>query len=229
MEILDTASSPENGVHFSDAEIAVVKKALHAKLFRRAAESYEVRLPKFQQMVTELSEMFGIPEVKVVGVVERSTGYGVFNRETNTIETEKFLSLTTVLFTFAVALMTHKPELAPSMAEIFEGADMSGKLQPLAFALSAFKQAAPRMFDDAKARGMLIGTSTPYTDDGRIRPVVEGALPPEETGETDAPEGATQELPNPNPAPQSRQNRTSQRPDIDPENRVDRGNGAGED
>lgn len=237
MEILDTTSSPENGVHFSDAEIAVVKKALHTKLFRRSAESYEVRLPKFQLMVTELSEVFGIPEVKLDTGPERAPGYVQFKPESNTIVTEKFLSLVTTLFGFARALHHHKPELRPDLMQLVAGVSQRDKLDPMAFALSAYKQAAPRMFEDAKTRGRLYGTNMPYTDDGRLaQGQSEGAGDPiENTGEDSAPEGGTTDLP---PEPRRRRETPpqrptppsdGQRPDIDPENLRDRGNGRGED
>jgi hypothetical protein len=231
MEILDTASSPENGVCFSDVEIAIVKKALHTKLFRRSLESLEVRLPKFQTLVSELSEVFGIPEVRLTTGPVREVGYAKFKAESNTIETEQFLSLVTTLFGFALALHHHKPEMAPNILEMLSGVSQAGKLMPLAFALSAYKQAAPRMFEDAKLRGRLVGTTTPYTDDGRLpasNPINGGDEPATGTGEDSAPEGATTDL----PAPQSRRiqhPQTGQQPDIDPENSLDRGNGRGED
>jgi hypothetical protein len=229
MEILDTASSPENGVSFSDAEIAVVKKALHTKLFRRSTESLEVRLPKFQTLITELSDVFGIPEVKVTTGPEREPGYAEYLPESNTIKTEKFLSLVTVLFGFAKALWHHKPELKPDlMAMMLEGVSQANKLSPMAFALSAYKQAAPRMFEDAKARGRLMGVSTSYTDDGRIRPEASDDEEMPNTGESEAPEGGTIDLPQPGQAPRLRRPSSGQRPDVDPENR-DRGNGRGED
>lgn len=229
MEILDTASSPENGVCFSDAEIAIVKKALHTKLFRRSLENLEVRLPKFQALVTELSEAFGIPEVRLMTGPVREVGYAKFKAESNTIETEQFLSLVTVLFGFALALHHHKPELRPDLMEMLSGVSQAGKLMPLAFALSAYKQAAPMMFEDAKSRGRLVGTSTPYTDDGRLQAnnALNGGEEPEQsTGEDSAPEGGTTDLP---PTPRARRIQPLQRPDIDPENSLDRGNGRGED
>lgn len=238
MEILDTASSPENAVSFSDAEIAVVKKALHTKLFRRSTESVEVRLPKFQALVTELSEVFNIPQVRLEVGPEREPGYAEFKSESNTIVTEKFLSLVTTLCGFAVALTYHKPELRVNVLELMMGVEQRGKLSPLAFALSAYKQAAPRMFEDAKGRGRLVGTSTPYTDDGRLpsnNPYNGGDAPPEpSTGEDAAPEGATTDLPPaPRPAPRRiqppRRPASGQTPDVDPENLRDRGNGRGED
>ena len=232
MEILDTASSPENGVHFSDVEIAVVKKAIRTKLFHRSLETVEVRLPKFQALVSELSEVFGIPEVKLTTGPVRAVGYAKFNPESNTLETEQHLSLVTVLFGFAVALTHHKPELRPDLMTMLTGQSQAGQLMPLAFALSAYKQAAPRMFEDAKVRGRLVGTSSPYTDDGRLsanNASNGGDEPATATGEDVVPEGATTDLP---PAPRSRRiqpPQTGQRPDIDPENMLDRGNGRGED
>ncbi len=232
MEILDTASSPENMVHFTDAELAPVILALTTKLFRRTAETYEVRVAKFQTMITQLSEVFGIPEVRVAGVVDRRMGYAEFEPGGNTIATEKHLSLVTVLHGFAVAVIYHKPELQGTVNE--ETLERTGYLRPDAFALSMFKQAAPQMFEEAKNRGRLYGTSVPYTDDGRL--TQEGAEREAEaphTGEDAPPEGGTTDLPAPPPAqrpvqPPQRPLPPVQRPDIDPENR-DRGNGRGED
>lgn len=237
MEILDTASSPENGVHFSDAEITVVKKALSTKLFRRSVDSHEVRLAKFQVMITELSGVFEIPEVKLDTGPERSPGYVHFKPESNTIMTEKFLSLVTTLFGFARALHHHKPELRPDFMQLLAGVSQRDKLDPLAFALSAYKQSAPAMFEEAKRRGRLSGTSVDYTDDGRITRECAAAHESEDaTGEDAPPEGGTTDLP---PEPRSRRvtpprrptppSSNGQRPDIDPENLRDRGNGRGED
>lgn len=233
MEILDTASSPENGVHFSDAEIAVVKKALSTKLFRRSIDSHEVRLAKFQVMITELSGAFEIPEVKLDTGPVRAPGYVEFKPESNTIVTEKFLSLVTTLFGFARALHYHKPALRPDLMQIVAGVSQRDKLDPLAFALSMFKQAAPRMFDDAKARGRLCGTNVLYTDDGRItrEQTTTTDADTTSTGEDVAPEGGTTDLP---PLPSRhvtppRRPQSNQQPDIDPENLRDRGNGRGED
>lgn len=232
MEIQDTASSPENMVHFTDVELAPVVRALTTKLFRRSSESYEVRVVKFQAMFTALSEVFGIPEVKVVGVVERQMGYLDFEPGGNTVATEKHLSLVTCLHGFAMALLHHKPELRAQIdPATFE--QTAPGLRPDGFALSMFKQAAPQMFEEAKNRGRLYGTSVPYTDDGRLTQdgQVRGAEEAPSTGEDAAPEGATTDLP---PAPpahrpvQPPQRPPVQRPDIDPENR-DRGNGRGED
>lgn len=231
MEILDTASSPENGVHFTDAELLPVQTALKTKLFKRTEDSQEAREAKFQVMYTALSEVFGIPEVKIstVQMPARCSGLAQFRPESNIVLTEKYLSLVTVLSGFARALAYHKPELAPRYNEE-TGERVSAGLTPSNFSLSMFKEAAPEMFEAAKNNGRLGHTSVPYTDNGRLS---SRTGEPIEHGE-DTPEGATTDLPTP-PAPGA-QTQTppapqppAQRPDVDPENRSDRGNGLGED
>jgi hypothetical protein len=234
MEILDTASSLENAVDFTDAEVAVVKKALHTKLFRRGIDSPAERLAKFQLMVTELSELFGIPQVRLATGPEREPGFVAFNPEANTLMTEAYLSLVTTLFGFGLALTFHKPELRGEYDMENDRVVRPG-LHPMAFALALYKQAAPRMFEEAKSRGRLCGTSVEYTDDGRLtaerRAAAEAAdAEPnlDDTGEDSAPEGGTTDLPAPAPR-RIQPPRRAQRPDVDPENRADRGNGLGED
>ena len=161
MEYLDTASSPENAIAFTDEEIEIVKRALKSKLYRRD-EPLEARLAKFQAMLTALSDSFQIPEVRL----ELSDGDWIgweYLPEANKVVVARF-SLVSVLDGFAQALLFHKnqglpPDATPRLA-----------FPVLAFGLSAFKQAAPIMFDAAKMSGRLVATSVPFTDGGRLRP-----------------------------------------------------------
>lgn len=160
MEILDTASSLENAISFADDEIVIVKRALKSKLYRRD-ENPEVRQAKFQTMLTALSEKFGIPEVRLEMVDGNCVGWA-YQPEANKILAARY-SLVSVLDGFAEALLFAKnqgvaPGEAPRLA-----------FNPLAFGLSAFKQAAPRMFEEAKFSGRLVGTNVPYTDGGRLQ------------------------------------------------------------
>jgi hypothetical protein len=160
MEILDTASSLENTISFSEDEIAIVKAALKSKLYRRD-EPRDVRVRKFQAMLTALSEKFEIPEVRLEMVDGDGVGW-IYEAEANRILAARF-SLVSILDGFAEALMFARNRGLPA------GAPPRMVFNPLAFGLSAFKQAAPEMFDDAKHAGKLVGTSVPYTDNGRLR------------------------------------------------------------
>ena len=160
MEILDTASSLENAISFADDEIAIVKRALKTKLYRRD-ESREVRQTKFQTMLTALSEKFGIPEVRLEMVDGDWIGW-TYQPEANKILAARY-SLVSILDGFAEALLFAKNQgLAP-------GETPRLAFNPLAFGLSAFKQAAPRMFEEAKFSGRLVATNVPYTDGGRLQ------------------------------------------------------------
>jgi hypothetical protein len=183
MEINQAAQLPEDHVKFSDDEIAIVKTALKTKLFKKE-EPREVRTGKFQVMLTELSEKFGVPEVRLEMLDGDEMGSN-YDRDANKILAMRY-SLVSILCAFGAAVLVNR----------------GVGLEPLAFGLSAFKQAAPRMFEEAKTNGRLEGTLVPYTDGGRIKP--QAPEPFDEDG-------------------------GSIRPDIDPENRPDRGNGRGED
>jgi len=230
MEINDTASYREDMITFSEGEIAVIKEALHTKLFRSAEPEAE-RVAKFQAMVTKLAEVFGIPEPTFHKDPGDEPGGGRWNQEDNSIHVKRF-SLTTTLTCIGVAVLFHKygeeiqAQQARAMAAMMAGEQFSETrvgFDPLAFGLSAFKQAAPRMFETAKNAGRLFGTSVEYTDNGRI---------PLERMRADEPEsvdGGVREDATP-PAPSTGTDTLpGQRPDIDPENRTDRGNGLGED
>lgn len=201
MEINREASLLEETVKFAEDEIVIVKTALKTKLFRRD-EPQEVRVGKFQVMLTALSDKFGIPEVRF----ERLEGDDIgahFEPEGNKIVAQRY-SLVSILMAFAVALMFHKNQ------GLAEGAEPVLSVSPIGFGLSAFKQAAPVMFETAKNAGRLCCVSVPYTDGGRIQPDSDdgGDDGDDGDGDDDGP---------------------SMRPDIDPENRIDRGNGPGED
>jgi hypothetical protein len=206
MENLETASTAETCVGFDEDEVAVVKKALATKLYLKS-EDLEVRKQKWQVLLTDLSEKFGVPEVQLHIVEEGHkysdrAGFGRYDPDMNTLVTNKRFSLTTLLSRFAVALRVAK------------GEELAW-LNPSKFALSLFKAAAPEMFNLAKTSGRLMGTDQLFTDGGKIsREDAErraGMREPEEYTD-DEPEGAEGDV----------------GPDVDPENR-DRGNGPGED
>ena len=101
---------------------------------------------------------------------------------------------------------------------------VSGGFDPLAFGLSAFKQAAPRMFETAKNAGRLVGTSVEYTDNGRITAETRAADGDDDSGDSLDDDDITEDASSPLPPSAPRQVA-----DVDPENRVDRGHGLGED
>ena len=213
MEFLDTASSDENRVDFADDEIQIVKTALHTKLFRRD-ESVDERTAKFKALIDALATKFGLPQLTLEVADNEEAGWGTFDRNANKIIINRRFSLTTTLFCFGVALVIHKPEVQAAM--------VAGHYNPMAFALSLFKQSAPRMFEQAKNAGRLAGTSVPYTDGGRMPINGESMGVDDDDGDDVPPTPRQHPLPPPRTPP-------SQRPDIDPENRKDRGNGLGED
>jgi hypothetical protein len=159
MEIIRRDGPLQDRIRFSDAEIAAVRKALKSKLFR-ADEADEVRLAKFQTMLDELGDLFSIPAPKLVKHGGDGPGY-VYDADANAIHVQRF-SLVTVLDGFAHALQART-----------ENGEVSGEFV-MAFGLSAFKAAAPRMFELARGSGRLMGVDVPYTDAGR-RPAA--ALP----------------------------------------------------
>ena len=212
MENLETASTPETCVGFEEEEVAVVQKALQTKLYLKG-EDLEVRTQKWQVLLTDLSEKFGIPEIQLHIVdadhkASDSPGWGRYDPDTNTLITNKRFSLTTMLSHFGVALVVAKRE------------ELSW-LVPSKFALSLFKASAPEMFTLAKTSGRLKGTDQLFTDGGKIsREEAErraGMRQPEEFTDNEG-EGE----------PGSSGPSGPSGPDTDPENR-DRGNGPGED
>lgn len=214
MEILDTASSLENTISFSEAEVVVVKAALKTKLFVQT-EDVAVRTAKFAALVTALAEAFGVPQLNLVVEAHQQPGYCGFNGETNSVIINQRFSLTNTLVGFACAMVHHKPELMPRPTSMEEAAALTGpgKFNPMSFALSMFKSAAPRMFETAKMAGRLVGTNVPYTDNGRL--TEEARQAEQESIDDDGDDNH----PTTPPA----------QADIDPENRRDRGNGLGED
>ena len=228
MEILDTASSLENTVSFSEAEVNVVKAALKTKLFVQT-EPLEVRTAKFAALVTALAEAFGVPQLNLKVEAHQQPGYCGFDGETNSVLINQRFSLTNTLVGFAAAMVHHKPELMPRPTSMEEaGALMSaGHFNPMAFALSMFKEAAPRMFESAKMAGRLVGTNVEYTDGGRLT----AERHAEQERIDDEGDDSVTDDNHPTPPPTQRPAPRAQNPaaDIDPENRRDRGNGLGED
>lgn len=205
MEYNREAQMPEDAVRFSEDEIAIVKTALKTKLYRRD-EPRELRVGKWQVMLTALSEKFGVPEVRLE--IQDGDRIGAwFQPEANKIVAERY-SLVSILMAFSNALFFHKNQ-GINLED--ENVQLNYSVDALAFGLSAFKQAAPIMFETAKNAGRLCGTSVPYTDGGRIQPgdLLGGDSDDDVDDEHD-------DVP-------------PMRPDIDPENRPDRGNGRGED
>lgn len=198
MQVNMNAESFDQHVTFAEDEIVIVKTALKTKLYRQE-ESEEVRVGKFQVMLTALSEKFGIPEVRFVKTGGNMIGAG-YDPETNRITADRY-SLVSIIMAFGVALMFHKNQ------NLADGAEPL-RLDPLCFGLCAFKQAAPQMFETARAAGrMVIPGGAPYTGDGDVDgPDDDDSV--DTDGDDDTP---------------------PMRPDIDPENRPDRGNGRGED
>lgn len=160
MEYLDTASSLEHAISFDEDEIAIVKRALKSKLYRRE-EPLELRESKFQAMLTALSDKFGIPEVRLEMVNGDWVGWQ-YLPEANKVVASRF-SLVSILDGFAQALLWHKNQ------GLAEGQPPRLAFPVLAFGLSAFRQAAPEMFSEAKRSGRLIATSVDYTDGGRLQ------------------------------------------------------------
>jgi hypothetical protein len=81
----------------------------------------------------------------------------------------------------------------------------------LGFAYSLFREAAPERFEDAKRNGLLV----------HLRQRDEAGHTPRRAPRAPAQEQEFEDESEPAPG--------SMKPDIDPENRVDRGNGLGED
>ena len=232
MEINDTASSRESMITFNDDEVLIVKTALKTKLFK-ADESKEVRTAKFQTMLAGLSEKFEVPEPKLVIVDGDDKPGADYKRDDNTIIAERF-SLVSILAAFACAVLEakHGEELRAQANQMMEamltGRDFTPEVigfDPIAFGLSMFKQVAPRMFETAKAAGRLMGTSVDYTDNGKITEARRAAELAGENVSDDGHESIVEE----SNSPTQTDTLPRQAPDLDPENRVDRGSGLGED
>lgn len=230
MEILDTASSLENTVSFSEAEVNVVKAALKTKLFVQT-EPLEVRTAKFAALVTALAEAFGVPQLNLRVEAHQQPGYCGFDGETNSVLINQRFSLTNTLVSFALAMVHHKPELMPRPTSMEEAVALmgAGHFNPLAFALSMFKEAAPRMFESAKMAGRLVGTNVPYTDNGRLTAELRAEQERIDDEGDDSVTDDNHPTPPPTQRPAPRAPTDRQLPDIDIENRRDRGNGLGED
>lgn len=195
----------EDMVRLSDDEIQVVKDALKTKLFKRD-EPDEVRLGKFQTLVTALCEKFQVPEVRLelnteAEIADRP-GWLSYNGDENRLYINKRFSLATTLTGLGFALVHHKG--SAGMGELLGGLDRNRLLGFIGgFGVSVFKQAAPKMFKAAKDAGKLMGyEESPYTDGGRLP--VDNEFNPrgEESNEGDDCD-------------------THEAPDIDPENRTD--------
>ena len=231
MEILDTASSLENTISFDAAEIGIVKVALKTKLFKRD-ESVEVRTAKFAALINALAEKFGVPQLALRVEEHEQAGFAKFDPETNTVVINRRFSLTNTLCAFGSAMMHHKPELvgeAPTDMAGLVALMGPGRFNPMSFALSLFKQAAPIMFDSAKAAGRLTGTNVPYTDGGRMTAESSSEFLGNDDGEHDDDNVTDNNHPAPPQAPRAPRPTPPQSADVDPENRRDRGNGLGED
>src|SRR5581483_2424714 len=159
MELKNT-EWPEDAVSFAEDEIAVVKAALKTKLFVKD-EPNEARSAKFQGLLTALSEKFKVPEVKF----EYASGCGgsgsVYDPDSNTLRLYRF-SLTSTLMGFWRAAIMQKIKSGEYTRET------RGVPSPEAFGLSAFKAAAPKMFEEAKQKGRLYYTAVEYTDGGQL-------------------------------------------------------------
>jgi len=158
MQIMSSEGAYEDRIKFDEDEVAIVKKALHAKLFCRN-EGLPVRTEKWQTLLNELADKFAIPAPKLDATLGEIPGYS-YEVETNTIHVQvgeiRNFSLVSTLDGFAEALQ-HRTE----------GENVNPKFV-IAFGLSMFKAAAPRMFEAAKAAGRLMYTDSEYTDGGRI-------------------------------------------------------------
>ncbi len=155
MQIVNRAGPLQDRIKFSEGEIAVIRKALHAKLFKHD-EDDEIRTAKYQVMLEELAELFSIPAPKLENGPGDEPGY-TFDADTNSIVVQRY-SLVSILDGFANAFQFHT-----------ENGEVSGEFI-LSFGLSAFKQAAPTMFETARQAGRLMGVDVLYTDGGR-RPI----------------------------------------------------------
>jgi hypothetical protein len=145
----------QDRIKFAEGEIEVIKKALKTKLFR-ADEDEEIRAAKYQAMLDDLAAQFSIPAPKLEKVPGDEPGY-TYDPDTNTIQVQRF-SLVSILDGFANAFQFH--------TEHGEADGASGEFI-LSFGLSAFKQAAPAMFESARQAGRLMGVDVLYTDGGR--------------------------------------------------------------
>jgi hypothetical protein len=160
MEIVNLEGPMQDRVKLDEEELLIVKRALKSKLFERSGGTFEERLPKFQKMLSELSEKFNIPEPKIVAPEQlRQANIPGFQYEPgeNIIVVGR-LSLVSILDGFATALQFRQ-----------ENGEVNGSFV-IAFGLSAFKQAAPNMFETARSAGRLMYTDVAYTDGGRIQP-----------------------------------------------------------
>ncbi|MDX6768940.1 MAG: hypothetical protein SF051_05365 [Elusimicrobiota bacterium] len=152
MEIVSRSGPLQDRIKFTDEEVGVVRKALKTKLFRRE-EDDEIRTAKYQAMLEELADKFGLPAPKLERHQGDEPGYS-FDPDTNTIHVQRY-SLVSILDGFAHALQ-HQTENGEVNMEFV-----------MAFGLSAFKQSAPAMFELARQSGRLMGVDVPYSDGGR--------------------------------------------------------------
>jgi hypothetical protein len=207
MEYQDTASSMDRKFSFTEGEVGVIKSGLKTKLFV-ADEPRPARETKWKALLLSLCGEFSIPEVHLeFDATQAEPGWGKYCQASKTITMGARFSLTTLLHFFAVALMDARQGDAEFVAMI-RGAEFHSPAEvAAAFSLSLFREAAPKMYEAAKLSGRIMFFQEPAVSGPRR------AQPQQDDSIDDEPE----------PAPGSTV------ADIDPENRVDRGNGFGED
>lgn len=208
MEYQDTASSLDRKFTFSESELAAVRTALKTKLYD-SSESTEVRQAKWKALLSALCTAF---DIEVVGLeFEKGgdadkPGYGTYCPDSKVITIGSRYSLVTLLHFFSIALL-HAKQTDPEFVAMMQSAGFQAGWEfGGAFSLSFFREAAPKMFEKAKLEGKL--------------------LIPEQM-EAAGRQGERRPAPEDDERPEPRPGSTL--PDIDPENRVDRGNGFGED
>jgi hypothetical protein len=214
----------EDMYDFTLTERGIIQRALRTKLYRKD-ESTEVRLEKWNVMLAELSEHYGIPTVRLDINTDGDEPGADYDPGSNLIVAQRF-SLVSVLCAFGAALIHNN-----KMEGAYTGLPFMDP-RPMGFCLSFFKQAAPIMFQTAKENGRLMGTDALYTDGGKIS---EEEARRRAAGPNLA-ELFGQILGQQQPGAQATQDEEPhegtpdiQMPDIDPENLKDRGNGLGED
>lgn len=160
MNIVSLTGPLQDRIQFTDAEVAIVKKALKTKLFKKD-EEFTARVAKFQVMLNELAAEFGItaptltPHPMMVAIGMPGFQVGTDAQGAHHIVIGR-LSLTSILDGFYCVLHSNTDPTPPEEESV------------LAFGLSMFKQAAPNMFELARTSGRLMGTDVKYTDGGRI-------------------------------------------------------------
>lgn len=208
MEYQDTASSLERMFTFTEAELTPIRQALAGDLYNKE-EPRTTRQVKWANLLTALCPVFGLSPLRLkFDLLADKPGAGTYLPADKVIIIGKRYSLVTLFHYFFMAILDAKKDDAAFVSMIRNsGKDLNTIM--LGFAYSLFREASPERFEEAKRSGLLVHLKAR-----------------EQAGHTTTrrapePEQEFEEEAEPSPG--------SMRPDIDPENRIDRGNGLGED